>query len=135
MNEQDEFDFEQTTSIHSASFVNHSLRVPQEVVDKLMADIVPLIQGRDRAMTVTEIARRIGESTNGTSPKVRKAIKVVLCDYGVPLCGAHDGMYVALTPEEVRPAIENLDKRILGNMRDRDALRAILRRMERDDKR
>lgn len=72
-------------------------------------------RGADAAITSDELATRVGlDERQGTNPKVREAVKVLMQERRVPVVSSHAGYYVPETRSEIDDYLENLESRIDG---------------------
>lgn len=83
----------------------------RETLDAL-EDIITSHVGRENAITSSELANQLDETTpRGTNPHVRKLIKRLLMYRNIPIASCNAGYFVVSDEDELNDYAENLANR------------------------
>lgn len=78
-------------------------------------------RGKKNAITSKKIAHKLGIDEDDTHPKTRKLVLECMKEYQLPVGATNRGYFIITSEEELDEYVDNLNKRIRGDEKRRDA--------------
>jgi len=102
------------TNIHSAVPKKNTSEVPIELLESITIFVHRFAYGSENSKTAKQISNALGLIDSAQDNLIRKAVKILFNDCGVPIISNSKGFFFASNRAEMKKFIDNQEKRRMG---------------------